>query len=74
MKEKREKQLLIKVTHEEKHSFKDACEANDTSVSRELRAFMKNYVDRNSSHRPILSVKDLKEMTQESNINWKVDQ
>ena len=38
-------QLLIKVPGELKDSFKEACRENDTSVSREVRRFMKTYVE-----------------------------
>lgn len=38
-------QMLVKVPEELKRLFKEACKANDTSVSREVRRFMKTYVE-----------------------------
>jgi|TARA_R110001592_G_scaffold327961_1_gene609310 hypothetical protein len=43
-------QMLIKVCPEVKKDFKHACKANDTSVSREVRRFMKAYIEMNVSH------------------------
>ena len=42
-------QLLIKVPEELKVLFKQACLENDTSVSREVRRFMKTYVEMQST-------------------------
>ena len=42
-------QLLIKVPGELKDQFKQACKDNDTSVSREVRKFMKTYVEMQTS-------------------------
>jgi hypothetical protein len=42
-------QLLIKVPGELKDEFKQACKDNDTSVSREVRKFMKTYVEMQTS-------------------------
>lgn len=38
-------QMLVKVPTELKKLFKQACSDNDTSVSREVRRFMKTYVE-----------------------------
>ena len=38
-------QMLVKVPSELKKLFKQACQENDTSVSREVRRFMKAYVE-----------------------------
>lgn len=38
-------QMLVKVPSELKKLFKQACSDNDTSVSREVRRFMKTYVE-----------------------------
>jgi hypothetical protein len=42
-------QLLVKVPEELKVLFKQACLENDTSVSREVRRFMKAYVEMQST-------------------------
>jgi hypothetical protein len=42
-------QLLVKVPEELKVLFKQACLENDTSVSREIRRFMKTYVEMQST-------------------------
>lgn len=42
-------QLLIKVPGKLKDSFKEACRENDTSVSREIRKFMKTYLEMQTS-------------------------
>jgi hypothetical protein len=42
-------QLLVKVPEELKVLFKQACLENDTSVSREVRRFMKTYVEMQST-------------------------
>lgn len=38
-------QMLVKVPAGLKKQFKEACKENDTSVSREVRRFMKTYVE-----------------------------
>ena len=38
-------QMLVKVCPEVKENFKKACAQNDTSVSREVRRFMKTYIE-----------------------------
>jgi hypothetical protein len=43
-------QMLIKVCPDVKKDFKQACKENDTSVSREVRRFMKTYIEMNESH------------------------
>tara|TARA_R110000822_G_scaffold304501_1_gene429680 strand:- start:1197 stop:1367 length:171 start_codon:yes stop_codon:yes gene_type:complete len=43
-------QMLVKVCPETKQAFKEACSKNDTSVSREVRRFMRNYIEMNESH------------------------
>ena len=42
-------QLLVKVPEELKVLFKQACLENDTSVSREVRRFMKAYIEMQST-------------------------
>lgn len=37
--------LLIKVNKEDKKKFIAVCEMNDSSASREIRRFMKEYID-----------------------------
>ena len=41
--------MLIKVCPEVKDNFKKACQQNDTSVSREVRRFMKTYIEMNET-------------------------
>jgi hypothetical protein len=42
-------QMLVKVCPDTKKSFKEACKKNDTSVSREVRRFMKAYIEMNET-------------------------
>jgi len=40
-KQKKDSQLLIKINREEKYAFIEMCEEQDTTASREIRAFIK---------------------------------
>ena len=42
---KKDSTLLIKVNKEEKKKFIALCERNDSSASREIRRFMKEYIN-----------------------------
>tara|TARA_B100001093_G_scaffold467400_1_gene486581 strand:+ start:2693 stop:2881 length:189 start_codon:yes stop_codon:yes gene_type:complete len=42
---KKDSTLLIKVNKEEKKKFIALCELNDSSASREIRRFMKEYIN-----------------------------
>ena len=42
---KKDSTLLIKVNREEKKKFIALCELNDSSASREIRRFMKEYIN-----------------------------
>lgn len=42
---KKDSTLLIKVNKEEKKKFIALCEMNDSSASREIRRFMKEYIN-----------------------------
>ncbi len=42
---KKDSTLLIKVNKEEKKKFITLCELNDSSASREIRRFMKEYIN-----------------------------
>ena len=41
---KKDSQLVIRVTVEEREAFVSLCDAMDTSASREIRRFMKRFV------------------------------
>lgn len=47
-KKKRDSQLVIRIHKEERDAFVDLCERLDTSASREIRAFMRDYVEKNT--------------------------
>lgn len=48
---KKDRQLIVRVTAEERKAFLAACEARDTSASREIRRFMKRFIaERDASH------------------------
>jgi len=47
-KKKRDSQLVIRIHKEERDEFVELCEALDTSASREIRAFMRSYVAKNT--------------------------
>ena len=44
---KKDKQLVIRLTEEESEQFIDLCYDMDTSASREVRKFIKNFIERN---------------------------
>jgi len=47
-KKKRDSQLVIRIHKEERDAFVELCEAMDTSASREIRAFMRKFVEDNT--------------------------
>jgi len=47
-KKKRDSQLVIRIHKEERDAFVELCEALDTSASREIRAFMRSFVEKNA--------------------------
>lgn len=47
-KKKRDSQLVIRIHKEERDAFVELCEAMDTSASREIRAFMRQFVEKNT--------------------------
>ena len=47
-KKKRDSQLVIRIHKEERDAFVELCESLDTSASREIRAFMREYVEKNT--------------------------
>ena len=46
VKQKKEAQLVVRLEHELRDQFVEACQDLDTSASRELRRFMKRFVKR----------------------------
>ena len=44
-KKKKDSQLVIRVTADERDDFVSLCDALDTSASREIRRFMKRFID-----------------------------
>lgn len=42
---KKNDQLLIKINKDDKKEFLKLCESNDTTASRELRHFIKEYLE-----------------------------
>lgn len=44
-KKKRDSQLVIRIHKEERDAFVELCERLDTSASREIRAFMRTFVE-----------------------------
>ena len=44
-KSKKDSQLVIRVSSEERDAFVELCEDLDTSASREIRRFMKRFID-----------------------------
>ncbi len=46
-KKKRDSQLVIRIHKEERDAFVDLCEEMDTSASREIRRFMRDFVEQN---------------------------
>lgn len=44
-KKKRDSQLVIRIHKEERDAFVELCERLDTSASREIRAFMRDFVE-----------------------------
>ena len=44
-KQKKDSQLLIKINREQKYAFIELCEEQDTTASREIRAFIKRKLD-----------------------------
>lgn len=47
-KKKRDSQLVIRIHKEERDAFVELCEGLDTSASREIRRFMREFVEKNS--------------------------
>ena len=47
MKIKKDVQILIRVTKEEKENFKECCEQNEESFQRVLRNYIKAYIKEN---------------------------
>lgn len=47
-KKKRDSQLVIRIHKEERDAFVELCEALDTSASREIRRFMREFVEKNT--------------------------
>lgn len=45
---KKDAQLIIRISKEERKAFIDLCEALDTSAAREIRGFMREFVARHS--------------------------
>lgn len=48
----KDSQLLVRVTAAERDAFMAACEAADTSASREIRSFMQRYVEDREADAP----------------------
>ncbi len=46
-KKKRGSQLVVRVHKDERDAFVELCEKLDTSASREIRSFMRGYVEKN---------------------------
>ncbi len=46
-KKKKSSQLVIRIDRAERDAFVDLCDAMDTSASREIRHFMRDFVKRN---------------------------
>ena len=46
-KKKRDSQLVIRIHKEERDAFVELCEDLDTSASREIRRFMRDFVEKN---------------------------
>lgn len=44
---KKDKQLVIRLTEEEREQFIDLCYDLDTSASREVRKFIKKFIEKN---------------------------
>jgi hypothetical protein len=42
---KKDRQLIIRITAEERAAFLAACERRDTSAAQEIRRFMRRYVE-----------------------------
>ena len=47
-KKKRDSQLVIRIHKEERDAFVELCERLDTSASREIRRFMRDFVETHS--------------------------
>jgi hypothetical protein len=50
-KKKRDSQFVVRVHKEERDAFVELCEAMDTSASREIRHFMRDFVEKHSKKR-----------------------
>lgn len=48
-KKKKNSQLIIRINDEERAEFVDLCETLDTSAAREIRRFIRNFVENNSA-------------------------
>lgn len=48
-KKKRDSQLVIRIHKDERDAFVELCEELDTSASREIRHFMREFVEKNTS-------------------------
>ncbi len=50
-KKKRDSQLVVRVHKEERDAFVELCEEMDTSASREIRRFMRDFVEKQTKKR-----------------------
>lgn len=48
-KKKKNSQLIIRINDEERAEFVDLCETLDTSAAREIRRFIRHFVEKNST-------------------------
>jgi hypothetical protein len=48
-KKKKNAQLVLRLTQEERDAFVDLCEELDTSASREIRGFIRRFMQENSA-------------------------
>jgi len=48
-KKKKNSQLIIRINDEDRAEFVDLCETLDTSAAREIRRFIRNFVENNSA-------------------------
>ncbi len=64
-KQKKDSQLVIRISKEERDAFVELCEVLDTSASREIRRFMKAFVNRYENEEEMPDRHDVESLVEE---------